>query len=162
VLAEIKACGYFVRTQVPYREICKTERKFVADMVLALQAEAPMVLESQQGKLLIIEVTAHGDEFLHGEEYQKRMEEKKALAEAAGILLVELTELDPWRDFIASLHGDARVPEGAYRWLAEKERQTPHGVFGEVVLDDKKFAKPRFPFWDPHGATARFIARRDR
>lgn len=162
VLAEIHACGYFVRTQVPYRELCATDRKFVADMVVALKADAPLVLESQQGQLLIIEVTARGDEFVHGDGYRSRMEQKKVIAQAAGVLLVELTELDPWRDFIATLRGGTDIPEGAYRWLKEKEGRNSPEFFGKAVSNSVEPEKPRFPFWDQDRALARFTARRAR
>lgn len=161
VVKLIQARGFFVRTQVPYRELCDTERKFVADMVLAVDSPAPVVLESTEGKLLIIEVSSLGDDFVHGEEYRKRMAEKKALAHGAGILFVELTELDPWRDFIDSLRGRREVPSGAFRWLDEQPKSVAPGASGEQPrknFDEGRTS--RYPFWERDPGLHHFIARR--
>ncbi len=161
VVKLIKARGFFVRTQVPYRELCNTERKFVADMVLAIDSPAPVVLESTEGRLLIIEVSSLGDDFVHGEEYQKRMHEKKALATGAGILFVELTELDPWRDFIDSLRGRCEIPGGAFRWLDEQSRSLGPVTSGEQLRKDTDQGPTwRYPFWERDPGLQHFIARR--
>lgn len=161
VVKEIQARGFFVRTQVPYRELCKTDRKFIADVVLTVESSAPVVLESTEGKLLIIEVSSLGDEFVHGDDYRRRMGEKKALAEAAGILFVELTELDSWRDFIDSLRVRREAPAGAHRWLETPSESIHPTTQGEHTANDAERRRAwRYPFWEAEPALRYFVARR--
>jgi len=167
VLDEIKARGFFVRTQVPYREFCATERRFRADMVLSVDAAAPLILESREGQLLILEVTSLNDDFIHGPEYRARLGLKRALAEEAGHLFVELTEIDRWRAFIAGLGASREVPPTAFGWLdrarvGEGTRTEAAQLEAPALERGARGGAParrRFPFWERERL---FIPRRGR
>ncbi len=119
----------FYRRQINYKDIIKTDRKYIADFVVGN---------------IIIEVGSVEDNFIHDENYFRTIADKRELAEKAGykFYFIDDVDKDYYKKTIKEAIKQAFVPKEVYELIDEPYKKERSKLVPAVDLLTKSLEQP--------------------